>query len=584
MKQLALIWFAIILSLPFVRAQDQSFTSSNQVDLLLEIADTTSDTLLTRKFADRAFLLSQNANYILGEINAYISLGKLDLKQGNFAGAIKNATRANELSANSNFEIGNLGMIHHVMSSGLEGIGAYHDAITHRKKAMNWQLENNPDYAKGNNLYFALSKIGILFLNLEEYDSAKTYFHQALDYSSKINDNRLLGGMYNNIGFVNFKLGETDSALVNYKMALNTFDEMDQWQLRDSFMVSLIKGNMASCFEDNSPLKESYYLEDLIGSKRFGDIGNYLSTAIEYANFLIRQNRFNEANAVLNNALELIPTDNKMYNELELELYQTLTKLYISTGNARNALKNLNALMNVVKSANNSVSTEQLIEAHSSYKLSKIESDLKIEQIEGEKKLAQISFLNKENELTKFRYTSYIAIAFFIVIIFILIALRIRSNAIRKAREKDLKNRLLKLELDYNTERLNQSVLSVGRKRDFAEELMDRVSQIKDIDRQSLNNLKFFVLNELEIDESILDKEKEVQEVGAEFVAQLRDQFENLSESDIQLLSFIKMKLTNKQIAEIKNITQESVKVSKNRLRKKLDIPPGADFFDHLHF
>lgn len=567
-----------------IHAQDTHISSTGDVAVLLELADTTSDPTIAREAANKALFISEDQGNLEGKVDAYLMIGNLNLRSGNFAGAIKNASRANEISVNSNYKVGKPGIIHHIMSSGLEGIGAFKDAIEHRKKAMTWQLENNPEYSKGRKYYFSLSKIGLLFMTLEDYDSAKIYFNQALIQSKNIQSPELLGGMFNNIGFVHYKLGEVDSAQLYFHSALKSFNEIELMSDRSSFMTSLVKGNLASCFKDDSPLKESYYLEDIEGSTQFGDFGNAIHSSIEFANFLVRKKRYYEAESVLLDAKELIPLLTHSKRESQIELSQTFTHLYIQSGNTEKAASYFKEFMTILREEKSSASIQKLIEAHSTFKLSKIESELKIEQIEGEKKIAEINTLNKENELTKLRYGTYISIAAFAVIILVLIVLRIKSNSARKEREKDLKNRLLKLELKYNNERLNQSVLSVSRKKDFAEELMERAGKIENIDRHSLNSLRFFVLNELQIDDSILDKEKEIHEVGADLIAQLKDQFSNLSDSDIQLLSFIKMKLTNKQIGEIKNITQASVKIAKNRLRKKLNLPSGSNFFDHLSF
>jgi DNA-binding CsgD family transcriptional regulator len=50
-----------------------------------------------------------------------------------------------------------------------------------------------------------------------------------------------------------------------------------------------------------------------------------------------------------------------------------------------------------------------------------------------------------------------------------------------------------------------------------------------------------------------------------------------LSNNDIRLCALIKLKLSNKEIATMMNITPQSVKVAKNRLRKKLNIQQGGD-------
>ena len=55
-----------------------------------------------------------------------------------------------------------------------------------------------------------------------------------------------------------------------------------------------------------------------------------------------------------------------------------------------------------------------------------------------------------------------------------------------------------------------------------------------------------------------------------------------MSDNDQKLCGFILMGLTNKEIGIVKSITTASVKLAKNRLRKKLNLESGVDLRKYL--
>ena len=68
-----------------------------------------------------------------------------------------------------------------------------------------------------------------------------------------------------------------------------------------------------------------------------------------------------------------------------------------------------------------------------------------------------------------------------------------------------------------------------------------------------------------------------IDSISTAFYDKLSSQFESLTKNDIRLCSLIKLDLNTKQIATLQNINPASVKMSRNRLRKKLNLSPDDD-------
>lgn len=71
-------------------------------------------------------------------------------------------------------------------------------------------------------------------------------------------------------------------------------------------------------------------------------------------------------------------------------------------------------------------------------------------------------------------------------------------------------------------------------------------------------------------------------ELDSQFLNQLLGEYPNLSKSEIRLLTLIKIRYSQKEIASILNIAPDSVKKAKNRVRKKLNIPESTHLDDFL--
>ncbi len=88
-----------------------------------------------------------------------------------------------------------------------------------------------------------------------------------------------------------------------------------------------------------------------------------------------------------------------------------------------------------------------------------------------------------------------------------------------------------------------------------------------------INKLKHQIEEESKID--LL--QKNVDEVGSDFNNRIKQQFPDLSVSEIELLSFIKLKLNNKQIAIQRNTSPNTINVALHRLRQKCNFETTMD-------
>jgi DNA-binding CsgD family transcriptional regulator len=63
------------------------------------------------------------------------------------------------------------------------------------------------------------------------------------------------------------------------------------------------------------------------------------------------------------------------------------------------------------------------------------------------------------------------------------------------------------------------------------------------------------------------------EKVNNGFFEKIQSQYPSLSAKDLKLCALMKLNLETKEIASILDISPESVKVARHRLRKKFDLP-----------
>ena len=72
---------------------------------------------------------------------------------------------------------------------------------------------------------------------------------------------------------------------------------------------------------------------------------------------------------------------------------------------------------------------------------------------------------------------------------------------------------------------------------------------------------------------------KREEKVNTEFYHNLIRQFPTLTKSEVDLCGLLKLNLSNKEISALKNVSPDSVKMARNRLRKKIGIQPEEDIY-----
>ena len=186
-----------------------------------------------------------------------------------------------------------------------------------------------------------------------------------------------------------------------------------------------------------------------------------------------------------------------------------------------------------------------------------------------------------ENEIKQQqnKYLIFLSGILIIAIIAILINLSLRKK-IRKQKEQIIKteNETLKNALQFKEKEIEYKTLELSK---ATSNLIGFNEILKNIDLANKHNNNFeiqeIINNNLNFDHNWQAFKLHFDELYPSFFHHLNKRYPTLSDSDIKLCAFILVGMKSIEIANIMIISDASVSKYRNRLRKKLDIDPGAD-------
>ena len=146
-----------------------------------------------------------------------------------------------------------------------------------------------------------------------------------------------------------------------------------------------------------------------------------------------------------------------------------------------------------------------------------------------------------------------------------------------------LKNQNLEQEVTNKKSELNASILQMAHKNEFLTILKERIKKIQSTSDTSAKKPLRSIVNIINSELTQEDYWEKFQlifnQTFQDFINQLEVEHPSLTQNDYRLSCFIKLKLNNREIASILNITVNGVEQAKYRLKKKI----GLGKTDHLN-
>lgn len=268
--------------------------------------------------------------------------------------------------------------------------------------------------------------------------------------------------------------------------------------------------------------------------------------------------------------------------------------LYLSIGNEAKAFETMQLALKKQDSATSILTELKFQELEDLFVAQRNEQQLNLKE-------SEVKLLESENNRAALRTLILVVLLAFAIILIIVRVVYVRKRTERTKQLNEVKERLLQSEIEkkkIKEEQLKQTLelkeanlksfgIDISRKHELIVEVLERLKSIQSsnqepstqIDIQSLIN---DLVSQLHIDQSMDEFTDLVESVNSSFYRSLSEQFPNLTKQDLQICSLIRLNLSNKEIAVIRNVEVDSAKTSRYRLRKKLHLGPDVDLNEFL--
>lgn len=462
---------------------------------------------------------------------------------------------------------------------------AHEQSIRFYKKVL--QLYRSKEDQGGIEQLFCLGSIAFQYVAIGDTSKAMDYLDTCLNYAKEVGDDFYLVHAFNNLGLY---YGYNQ----DYVKALNEFKEAQLYlgsSKSDSILAAAIYGNMGRVYHSlgQYQLAEKNYRLNLDYDQKLGENTDYVVTAIQFVPTLIKRNKLSEAQRLLEAVKTELSPQNK---EIKYDWLIAATHLAIAQKDSK-----AQDWLTEAQELSFQLNQTQRIE------LNKVYSEMMDKKLELSKSEAEIKRIQAD-QLSKKRIIRYQQLALLLLVLVtlasILVALYRKQVLERKKQletanlqnalaEQELENEALKaakleLELNYKDRDVTNLAMVVQEKHDLQHLWSERLKKLYGLrDLESLKKELKALMQEVEGNERI-DKEKlplkqKVDELNTAFYEKLASSYPELSKNERELCGMIRLNMTTKEIATLKNITAGSAKVMLHRLRKKLEIDSKEELY-----
>ncbi|MBC7851151.1 MAG: tetratricopeptide repeat protein, partial [Chitinophagaceae bacterium] len=426
-----------------------------------------------------------------------------------------------------------------------------------------------------------LNYLGTVYYSNKQPELAFRQFREALQLNIATKNGAGIAFTYGNIGHLYEKRLLYDSAYFFQQQALKMYSS-----IRDSAGMAKIYENIGSIFEDRAQYDSALY-------------------AFEKALFINQTNNDHIAQIeILNNIGDVYRKTSRfaeglVYSYQALEIARKTGSLYQLSSACRDMARGFDLLKKHDSAYYYNELSRELVEQI--YSAANNQQTLLLETVyDVEKKNNEIARLALDRKMNRvIMFASVVTVLLLIVLGLAIISrqrLKIRNSQAINAQEKhlyeknrelmevELRNKFLEQEtlratLELRSKELSNHTLHLIQKNQVLEELrLDLDSMLKDDKRDQRKQLRILLqkINASFHQDNYWDDFRAVfDQVHQDFFNNLKKIADNLTAGDLRLVALIKMNLPSADIATLLGISQDSLRVSRYRLRKKIGIPEG---------
>ncbi len=575
------------------QALGRATADTTRVRLLNEIAYEywSSDPAKVLDYSRQALQLAQKSGDASGEARAYQGFGIYYWKTDQHAQAIAYYEKARKLYEKLEDDVGvakslsNTGMVYRDQGNDVAALDYYLDALKRFQKQGDAKSEAN-----------ALNSIGLLYKDRQNFTEAAAYLNQALSRWQQLGMTRSVAGAYSNLATLAFGQKQYDKALEYNRKSLVLFEG-----LKDLNGQIICHNNLGDFMLSTNRIEEArrHFEAATALNRTYGNKKWHTSSLMGLGEVYARQEQYPAAVARYDSAYQMAQHAGL------LRVVQTaaagLARVHALRRDYEKAYRYQLRYSTLKDSLYSTESTGQLANLRGAF--------------ENEKKQARIQLLEKEESLARAtRNVLLVSIAGLLAIGALLLyqqRVKVRKNQelLEKTRQLhetqqaliavELQNSQLELqnsqlqakqlqeELEFSNKSLTTHTLNLIQKNGIMEEIRETISEVLKAPRKDENAPVYGRLIKL-IDYSFnLDKDWDdfkvyFEQVHKGFFVKLKEKHPELSNGELKMAALVRLNMNLKETATVMGISPDSVKTSRYRLRKKLQLEEEQNMTDYL--
>lgn len=438
---------------------------------------------------------------------------------------------------------------------------------------------------KKNELAFNYYFLGNTYMYLEDLDQATDLYGKSKAIFKETGDYKALGMVHNSQGIVFSKKQQFHQSYQAFFKSYRIFDSL-KMDYEKSYPMTNIGDYYLKIEEPDSAIK--YFMEAIEIENRFKELKGKAISLGNIGLAYLQKSQYKTAINHFKQSLEI--AEKNEFNKVIYDNYKDLSETYKEMNDFKKSLLYYEKYSALKDSIVGAETKKEIVTMQSNYESARKEKRLLIQKNE-------INKLEYSEKISRFKIYLIVSCFFLLLITSVFVVFRLRSNLNkRKLKEALIKSQLdfqeseskrLETELENKNQDLTNFALDIARKNEFTQSIDRKLKIIKQTTSPKsketmLQALIFKTNNHLKINEDFEHFQNNIEKVNHEFFQKLAQDHKELTANEIHLCGLIRLGLTIKDIASIKNISPKSVEMNRYRLRKKLNLNEGVDLNQFL--
>jgi DNA-binding CsgD family transcriptional regulator len=441
--------------------------------------------------------------------------------------------------------------------------GNYSIALEYYLKALKI-YEDIDDFS---NVGDVIHNIGVVYRYQEDYLRSIQNFQEAIKINLKMKDTFGVAAAYNMMGVSYRRIDKLDSALISYHKAKEIFQTLNSEE-----DVRGVNNNMATLYSHQGDYQKSLPIK-LDNLAYYKNVGNQMSICVAYYNISRDYDMMNQYDTSIQYAdSSLMVALQEGFKERISKAYLRKSVIYRNMKSFKNAYENYKRYKQYSDSIFNIETVKKLQELELKFEFEKEKEEL--ESISEE----------KESEIKLYVFLFILAMIVGMTVGYLMYRnYTARARIVREKLEKEkLKKELLHEKIKTSESELKSLVADNSMRLKFIQELSQQIkndrkeTDSKDI-QQYTQSLLLRLQQQITTESKLSSIQDRMEEVNRGFNEKLIELYPSLTKTEREVCALLRLNLSIKEIASIRNATIDSVKASRYRIRKKLQVPSGVE-------